>query len=202
MKDILNADGVLPADGQAQDQITAPIIPDGNKPQTVKYETYDKAMATLAKEKLRASDLEKQLSDIREKDMLQQGKYQELLAEKDKQLKEMQATVINEKKEKIIVEAKSIMTDVANKFGAHSADDIHRNIVLKDVTGLDGKVDPRLVEAKVEELKRTKQYLFKSSAARIADGAPQIGVSSQLSVNKLDTNKLAELYRKNASAKN
>ena len=197
MSETHNADGVKSADGQS-----AVVVDDTTKPQTVKFETYDKAMSSYAKEKERRQELEKQLNDIKEKEMLSQGKYQELLAEREKELKELKDSLHNEKAQKIIAEAQAKMTEVATKFGAHSADDVIKNISLKDVTGVDNRIDTKLIEAKVDELKKTKQYLFKTSASRIADGNPQTSASAfTADVNKMDVNKLAELYRQKALLK-
>lgn len=196
MQETQGADGTQStADGHSTS------VDDTSKPQTVKYETYDKAMASLSKAKQEAQDLKKQLDEIREKEMLSQGKYQELLAEREKELKDIKDSLLREKTEKFVAEAKSVMTDIANRLGAFSADDIHKNINLKDVTTVDGKIDPKLIEAKVGELKQSKSYLFKASSVKVVDGTPQTTVDGTVRFDKLDGDKLAALYRQRALGK-
>jgi hypothetical protein len=166
------ADGDKSADGQQS------VSADGvSKPQTVKYETYDKAMSTLAKEKQLRQDVEKKLQDIQEKEMLAQGKYQELLEQKESELKEIKEKVLRSQAEKIEANVKSKVTEVAIRFGAYDAGDVMKNLSVKEL-GVDaeGNVDTKIVEQKVEEIKAKKAYLFKQSASRVADGNPMMKV--------------------------
>ena len=165
------ADGGNSADGQQS------VIADGNKPQVVKFETYDKAMATLAKEKARAQELEKKLQDIQEKEMLAQGQYKELLAQKETELRDLKEKALREQAAKIEANVKSRITEVATKYGAYDASDVIKNISLKDL-GIDaeGNVDGKIVEQKVEEIKAQKAYLFKQASAKVADGNPMMKI--------------------------
>lgn len=191
----VNADGV----NESTDGQTNNVIPDGinDKPNTVKYETYDKAMSSLAKEKEKARELQKQLDELKEKELIEQGKYKELAESKDRELKEMKENLLKEKAEKFISDAKSVMSDVANKFGAHSAEDIHKHITVKEITGADGKVDAKLVENKIDELKKTKPYLFKGMATKVKDGQP-ITTVGEVSLGKMSIEELKALYAKAA----
>lgn len=175
MSESHNADGVKSTDGQQL--VTADGSENSNKPQVVKYETYDKAMASLAKEKQARQELEKKLQEIREKEMLEQGKYQELLQQKESELRELKEKALREQAAKIEANVKSKITEVATRFGAYDAGDVIKNISIKEL-GVDaeGNVDVKIVEQKVEEMKARKAYLFKQAAARVADGAPKMTV--------------------------
>ncbi len=121
MSEISNADGVQSADGQQ-------VVVDSNKPQLVKYETYDKAMATLAKEKATRQELEQKLQAIQEKEMLDQGKYQELLQQKEQELREMKEQSLRERASKIEANVRARVTEVATQFGAYDASDVLKNL--------------------------------------------------------------------------
>lgn len=199
-----STDGTNTPDGQTNhsEEIPHTQIPDGiEKPQTVKYETYDKAMASLAKEKARAKELEQKLNDIREKEMIEQGKYQELLQEREAELKRLKEDVLKERTDRFVAEAKSIMTDVAVRMGAHDSDLIYRSINLKEVTDTEGKISRELVEKKVTDMKQKQSFLFKSQASRVVDGTPTMGTQPQTSVGKMDVKQLEALYRQKALQK-
>lgn len=177
------ADGGKPTDGQQ------PVVADGDsKPQVVKFETYDKAMATLAKEKAARVELEKKLQDIQEKEMLAQGQYKELLAQKETELRELKEKALREQAAKIEANVKAKVSEVATKYGAYDASDVIKNISIKEL-GIDaeGNVDAKIVEQKVEEIKAKKAYLFRQSAAKVADGNPMMKVDfKQKPANNID----------------
>lgn len=188
MSESQNADGVQSADGQPQ------VAVDNSKPQLVKYETYDKAMATLAKEKATRQELEQKLQAIQEKEMLEQGKYQELLQQKEQELREMKEQSLREKAAKIEANVRARVTEVATHLGAYDASDVLKNLSVKELgVDSDGNVDLTIVKQKVEEMKAQKSYLFKSSAARVVDGAPMMGVS-QKPANKMGIEDLQKQY--------
>lgn len=188
MSESLNADGVQPADGHDK------IVIDNNKPQLVKFETYDKAMATLAKEKAARVELEQKLQAIQEKEMLDQGKYQELLQQKELELKEMKEQTLKEKASKIEANVRARVTEVATHLGAYDASDVLKNLSVKELgIDADGNVDVTIVKQKVEEIRAKKAYLFKQSAARVADGAPMLGVN-QKPANKMSIEEMQKQY--------
>ena len=166
------ADGGKLADGQQS------VVADGDsKPQVVKYETYDKAMATLAKEKASRVELEKKLQDIQEKEMLAQGQYKELLAQKETELRDLKEKALREQAAKIEANVKAKVSEVAIKYGAYDASDVIKNLSLKDL-GIDaeGNVDHKIVEQKVGEIKAQKAYLFKQASSKVADGNPMMKI--------------------------
>lgn len=189
MQESQGADGTKSADGQQS------VITDGNKPQTVKYETYDKAMATLAKEKQARIELEKKLQEIEESKMIEQGQFKELAMQKDQELKEIKEKMLKSQAEKIEANIKAKVTEVATKYGAYDASDVLKNLSLKDLgADVEGNVDVKIVEQKVEEIRAKKQYLFRQSAAKIADGNPQIKPDGAKSFDKMGVNDLQKLY--------
>ena len=171
-------DGDKSADGQQS------VIADGSKPQFVKYETYDKAMATLAKEKQARMDekqsrmdLEKKLQDIQEKEMLAQGQYKELLEQKETELRDLKERALRDQAAKIEANVKAKVSLVAAKYGAYDASDVLKNLSLKEL-GIDaeGNVDEKIVEQKVSEIRAQKAYLFKQASTKIADGNPMMKI--------------------------
>jgi hypothetical protein len=175
-------DGDKLADGQQS------VIADGSKPQLVKYETYDKAMATLAKEKQARMDLEKKLQDIQEKEMLAQGQYKELLEQKETELRDLKERALRDQAAKIEANVKAKVSAVAAKYGAYDASDVLKNLSLKEL-GIDaeGNVDEKIVEQKVSEIRAQKAYLFKQASTKIADGNPMMKIDMKPKVaNTID----------------
>lgn len=185
MSESQGADGTTKADGQNQSNVTDGDI--SSKPQVVKFETYDKAMATLAKEKQARLDAEKRLQEIQEKEMLAQGQYKELLEQKERELKEIKESALREKAARIEANVKAQVSEVATKYGAFDAMDVLKNLSVKDL-GVDaeGNVDAKIVEQKVEEIKTKKAYLFKQASAKVVDGVPRQSVDLTVKAGSID----------------
>jgi hypothetical protein len=197
MSDSNNADGVSPADGQD------PVITDGdkNKKQTVSYDTYDKAMKSLAKEKERLKELEARAAKLEEDKLLSEGKKDELIETYRKRAADLEEATKREKAERMLDRFNAKVAEVSMKKGLKNPAIAQKMFSIKDFE-LDemGNVDPVQLESKIDALKATDGYLFSQSGKVIADGNPQTRItdSGNKSLNKMSPSELAALYTKKA----
>lgn len=196
MSDSNNADGVKAADGQD------PVIVDGdkNKKQTVSYDTYDKAMKSLMKEKERLRELEAKVQKLDEEKLISEGKKDELIETYRKRAEALEEATKREKAERMLDRFQSRVTEVALKKGLKNPAIAQKMFSIKDFE-LDeqGNVDPIQLESKLDALKSTDGYLFSQSGKTIADGNPQSRISvGNKSMSQMTPAELAELYVKKA----
>jgi hypothetical protein len=169
---------------------------EAEKEQTVKYSTYDKAMATAAKRKDENDELKTQLAELQKAQLateknIDPTKYQEVLesqlAESQQKFADLQVkfdtTIESRDKEDIDRQKLSAVWDVARKEGMVD-DRSMLNFVDKDLVQLDENsvVSVKSVQTVVNKLKASKPFLFQQSTPeKINDTAPDGGDDSEIS---------------------
>jgi hypothetical protein len=141
--------------------------------QKVSYETYKRTLDEAKKTKATLKEMQEQLSKINEEKLLAEGKKDELLKAKEKELSEIKSRLERERAESIITRVQSRIAEVATKLGAYDSSDVIKNISLKDLNLDDeGNFEQAVLESKVDALKKQKNYLFKKENSQVIDGNP------------------------------
>lgn len=189
MSDSTNADGVKKADGQPT------IDADGGdkSKQQVSYDTFDKAMSSLNKEKQARKELETQLQKIREDQMLAEGKKDEVIESYKQKVQSYEQTIKQEKAERALDRFKSKVTEVAAKKGFKNPSVAQKMFSISEFE-LDGdnNVNHEQLESKIDELKKTDAYLFQQVDQKIPDGQPKFRIPDGSMPTRDDLNKLSK----------
>lgn len=192
MADLNNADGVKPADGQKSSHADG----DDKSKQLVSYDTYDKAMASLNKEKQRAKELEAQLQKIQEEKMVAEGNKDALIDTYRKKAEALEEATKREKAERILDRFNSKIAEVALKKGFKNPGVAQKLFSIKDFSLDDGGgVDETQLESKFDQLRTTDSYLFSQADKKIADGNPMSRpASGNTDMSKMTIKELEDLY--------
>lgn len=169
--------------------------------QKVSYETYKRTLDEAKKVKATLKEMQDQLSKINEEKLLAEGKKDEVIKQKEKELADIKSRLERERAEGIITRVQSKIAEVANKFGAYDASDVVKNISIKDLNlDEDGNFDTSVLESKVDALKKQKNYLFKAATSTVVDANPNTKPPSlNGKLSSLNIKELEELYRQKSS---
>lgn len=192
----------------AKAAIEAKATAEAEKEQTVKYATYDKAMATAAKRKQENDELKKQIVELEKSKMetsknIDPTKYQEALESQviDYQQKlvdlQLKFDTTNEVRDKQDLDRTklSAVWDIARKAGMVDDREL-LNFVDKDLVQVDehGVVNIKSVETVVNKLKVGKPFFFQETKPeKINDKAPD--GSDDTDVSKLSFSEQLKLQQ-------
>jgi hypothetical protein len=165
----------------------ARVAAEAEQEQTVKFETYDKAMKTVAKRKEENDDLRAQLADLQKSQReteknIDPTKYQEVLesqlAESQQRFADLEvkfSTTLDERDKRDLDRTKlSAAWDLARKEGMVDDRDL-LNFIDKDLIQVDENsvVNIKSVQTVVNKFKASKPYFFQAPTPEsINDKAP------------------------------
>lgn len=196
MSDSTGADGTQTPDGQTQTNTDGV----GKKQDKVSYETFDKAMSSLNREKQARKELEEKLQKIQEEKMLAEGKKDEFIESLKSKYSALEEAVKKEKAQRALDNFKYKLSEVAAKKGFKNPSLATKLFQISDFE-LDQNNDVRIdqIESKFEELRQKESYLFAQSQTKVPDGNPitkvDAGTITKDDLGKLSKKELFELAK-------
>lgn len=143
----------------------------------VAYETYKKAMETVAKRSEKLSELEKELENYRQKELEQQGKSQELIESLRKQKEERENELKKVQSNFALKTLKSSFSEVAREQGCVMPDKL---LKLLDRDALNAveiddefNINRNQLKEIVEKAKEENPFAFVKKEVNIVDGVPK-----------------------------
>jgi len=145
----------------------------GKQESTVKYETYDKAMRSLAKAKEEKRLLEQALAErdqkereLQEMKLKEQGEYKKILEQRELELKSLKERVAEEERQKVI--SKKLNAFVRNLPGelAHNDMLIHVDVEQIAIDPETGEVDKLTVDKQVSTFVQNYPFGIKTKGGK------------------------------------
>lgn len=145
----------------------------GKQESTVKYETYDKAMRSLAKAKEEKRLLEQRLAELDQKDremqetkLKEQGEYKKILEQRELELKSLKERFAEEERQKVI--SKKLNAFVKNLPGelAHNDMLLHVDVEQIAIDPETGEVDKLTVDKQVSTFVQNYPFGIKTKGGK------------------------------------
>ena len=154
----------------------------------VAYDTYRKVLGEKKAQDAKLKELQARIDEVEAQKMQAEGNKDQLIAKLQKQLNEQQKEYKQMQGNYAYNQITSQVKQEAIKLGCIDPDALIR---LADITSLEVdesfNVDKSGVQALIDDLKKSKAYLFKKDVGQIADGTP----SGKVPNNKPDLKKMS-----------
>jgi hypothetical protein len=166
----------------------------GNDQDTVKYETFSKLLGEKKKLQSEFSEMKAKIDLIEQEKLAAEGKWRELAEARQKEAADFKAknlSMIKTVSEKTI---RSQFVREAEKLGCLDADMALKACSFDDLEITeDFEFDPKKLQTKIQELTKTKPYLFKSDVKVPNNLNPNNGGGSSKPLSDLTDSELKQL---------
>lgn len=166
------------AGGAAQEtqetvQSVQPTASSGSDAQTVKYESYRKAVNEKKKLQAQAEEMSARLAELEETQMATEGKKDELIQSLQGRLKEKEAKLKETYSTFAYNSVAAQLKAEAHKLGCVDAETLIQVTPLDSLeVGEDFNVDGESLKMLLEEQKEKRPYLFQRQSVAVKDGVP------------------------------